>query len=60
LFFIGKVMGRIYGSQDHEWLSVHGGLVIIGRGDYSGAKKVIMIAQRERERERGGRQGSHQ
>jgi hypothetical protein len=26
LFFIGKVMDRVYGSRDHGWFSVHGGL----------------------------------
>jgi hypothetical protein len=26
LFFIGKVMDRVYGSRDHGWFSVHDGL----------------------------------
>jgi hypothetical protein len=51
-FFIGKVIDRFYGSRDHGWLSIHGGLVTMGRRDCSGAREVIVIAQRERERER--------
>jgi hypothetical protein len=53
-------MDQVDGSQDHSWLLVHGGLVTMGQRDRSGARKVIMIAQRERERERGGHRGSHQ
>jgi hypothetical protein len=30
-FFIGKVMDWVYGSRDHDWLSVHGGLTTMGR-----------------------------
>jgi hypothetical protein len=52
LFFIGKVMDRVYGSQDHGWLSVHCGLTTMGRRDRSGAWEIIVIAQRERERRR--------
>jgi hypothetical protein len=37
---------------DHGWLSVHGGLVTMGWHDRSGAPEVIVIDQRERERER--------
>jgi hypothetical protein len=50
-------MDRVYGSHDHDWLSVHGGLAIKERCGCSGAHKVIMMArrERERERERGGR-----
>jgi hypothetical protein len=44
-------MDQVDGSQDHSWLLVHGGLVTMGQRDRSGARKVIMIAQRERERE---------
>jgi hypothetical protein len=51
-FFIGKVIDRFYGSRDHGWLSIHGGLVTMGRRDCSGAREVIVIAQRERERRR--------
>jgi hypothetical protein len=53
-------MDRVYGSQDHDCLSVHGELVTMGQHGYSGAREVIVIAQRERERERGGRRGYHQ
>jgi hypothetical protein len=45
-------MDRVYGSHDHDWLSVHGGLAIKERCGCSGAHKVIMMARRERERER--------
>jgi hypothetical protein len=51
-FYIGKVMGRVYGSRDHGWLSVHGGLATMGRRGCSGTQEVIVIAWRERERER--------
>jgi hypothetical protein len=57
LFFIGKVIDRVYGSLDHDWLSVHGGLVTLGHHDHSMAQDVVVIARRERER---GRQSSHQ
>jgi hypothetical protein len=50
-------MDQVYGSQDHSWLSVHGGLTTMGRHDRSGAREVIVIDWRERER--GGRHGSH-
>jgi hypothetical protein len=50
LFFIGKVMDRVYESRDHNWLSVHGGLMTIGRRDRSGAREVVVVARRERER----------
>jgi hypothetical protein len=49
-------MNRVYGSRNHDWLSVHGGLVTIGRRGRSRAQEVVVIAQRER----GGRRGSHQ
>jgi hypothetical protein len=58
LFFIGKVMDRVYGSRDHGWLSVHCGLTAMGRRDRSGAREVIVIAQRERERRRRRRKSS--
>jgi hypothetical protein len=45
-------MDRVYGSRDHGWLSVHGGLVTMGQHGRSEAQEVIVIAQRERERER--------
>jgi hypothetical protein len=48
-FCIGKIMGRVYGSRDHGWLSVHGGLATMGRSGCSGAWEVIVIARRERE-----------
>jgi hypothetical protein len=44
-------MNRVYGSQDHVWLSVYGGLVTMGLHGRSEAREVIVIAQRERERE---------
>jgi hypothetical protein len=44
-------MDRVYGSRDHGWLSVHGGLVTMGQHGRSEAREVIVIAQRERERE---------
>jgi hypothetical protein len=47
-------MDRVYESRDHSWLSVHGELMTMGRHGRSGAREVIVIAQRER----GGRQGS--
>jgi hypothetical protein len=56
-FLIEKVMDQIYGSRGHGWLSVHGGLMSMGRHCRSRAREVVMIAQRERER--GGHWGSH-
>jgi hypothetical protein len=59
-------MNQVYGSRDHDWLPVHGGLMTMGWCNRSGAQKVIVIArrekerERERERERGGHWGSHQ
>jgi hypothetical protein len=50
-FFIEKVMHQVYGSRDHGCLSVHGGPATMGRRDRSGAREVIVVAQRERERE---------
>jgi hypothetical protein len=43
-FCIGKVMDRVYGSRDHDWLSVHGGLTTMGRRGSSRAQEVAMIA----------------
>jgi hypothetical protein len=54
LFFIGKVMDQVYGSQDHGWLLVHGGLMTMGQRDRSEAWEVIVIAQRERQRRSSG------
>jgi hypothetical protein len=51
-FFIGKVMDQVYGSRDHGCLSVHSGLATMGQHDRSKAREVVMIAQKERERER--------
>jgi hypothetical protein len=48
-------MDQVYGSRDHDWLSLHGGLVTMKRHGRSGAREVIMIAQRER-----GRRSCHQ
>jgi hypothetical protein len=42
-------MERVYGSRDHDWFSVHGGLTTMGQRGRSGAREVVMIAQRERE-----------
>jgi hypothetical protein len=50
LIFIGKVMDRVYGSWYHSWLSVHGGLTTMARGGRSGARELVVIAQREREK----------
>jgi hypothetical protein len=52
-------MDRAYGSWDHGWLLLHGGLMTMGRRDRFQAQEVIMIVQRERERERerGGEGG---
>jgi hypothetical protein len=45
-------MDLVYGSHDHDWLSVHGRLAIMEWRGCSKAGEVIVIAQRERERER--------
>jgi hypothetical protein len=45
-------MNRVYGSRDHDWLLVHGGLATMGRRGCSRAQEVVVIARRERERER--------
>jgi hypothetical protein len=45
-------MDRVYESQYHDWLSVHGGLAIMEQHGRSRAWEVIVIARRERERER--------
>jgi hypothetical protein len=44
-------MDRVYESQYHDWLSVHGGLAIMEQHGRSRAWEVIVIARRERERE---------
>jgi hypothetical protein len=49
-------MDRVYGSQYHVCLSVHGGLMTLGRRDCSRAWEVVVIAWRER----GGHRDSHQ
>jgi hypothetical protein len=51
IVFIGKVMDLVYGSRDHVWLSVHGGLMAMGQHDRFKAREVVVIALRERERE---------
>jgi hypothetical protein len=48
-FCVGKIMDRGYGLRDHGWLSVHGGLVTMGRRGCSGAREVFVIAQKKRE-----------
>jgi hypothetical protein len=57
LIFIGKIMDRVYGSRDHSWLSVHGGLMTMGAGRLlrgSGGRRDSSERERERERERSG------
>jgi hypothetical protein len=39
-------MYRVYGSRDHGWLSVHGGLMTMGRRGRSRAREFVVIAQR--------------
>jgi hypothetical protein len=43
-------MNRVYGSRDHDWLSVYGGLATMGWHGRSGAWKAVVIAQGGRER----------
>jgi hypothetical protein len=50
MFLDRKSHGSVYGSQDHDCLSIHGGLTTMERCGRSGAREVIVIAQRERER----------
>jgi hypothetical protein len=50
-------MDRVYGSRDHGYLSVYGGLMAMGRRSHSGAREVVVIARSERG---GGRRHSHQ
>jgi acetyl-CoA acetyltransferase len=50
LFFIGNVMDWVYGLWDCDWLSVNGGLTTMGHCGRSGAREVVVIARRERER----------
>jgi hypothetical protein len=59
-FCIGKVMDWVYGSRNHDWLFVHGGLATMGRRGRSGSQEFVVIAWKERERERGGCLGCHQ
>jgi hypothetical protein len=37
-------MDWVYGSQDHNSLSIHGGLTTMGRRDCSRAREVVVIA----------------
>jgi hypothetical protein len=46
-----KKIKDVSGSPDHDWLSVHGGLMTMGQCGRFGALEVIVAAQRERERE---------
>jgi hypothetical protein len=41
---IGKVMDWIYGSRDHDWVLVYGGLVTMGWRSCFGAREVVVIA----------------
>jgi hypothetical protein len=50
-FCIGKVMNRLYGSRDHDWLSVHGGLPTMGWCGHSIAREVVVIVWKEIEGE---------
>jgi hypothetical protein len=50
IVFIGKIMDRVYESRYHGWLSVHGGLATMGQRGRSGAREVVVIARRKRER----------
>jgi hypothetical protein len=43
-------MDQVYESPNHEWLLVHSGLVTMGRHGRSGARDIVVIAQRERDR----------
>jgi hypothetical protein len=58
-FCIIKVMDRVYGSRDHDWLSDHGGLATMGQCGRSESREVVMIAQREGERGQGSHQWRH-
>jgi hypothetical protein len=49
-FCIGKVMDWVYGSRNHDWLFVHGGLATMGRRGRSGSQEFVVIAWKERER----------
>jgi hypothetical protein len=40
-------MDQVYGSRDHDWLSVHGGLATMRQRDCSETREVVVIAQRE-------------
>jgi hypothetical protein len=51
-------MDWIYGSHDHNWLLLHGGLTTMVWRGHSRAREVIMLAQGERGG--GDPQGSHQ
>jgi hypothetical protein len=47
-FCIGEVIDRVHGTQDHNWLSVHGGLTTMGWCGRFRAREVVVIARRER------------
>jgi hypothetical protein len=47
-----KKVKDVSGSPDHDWLSVHGGLMTMGQRGRFGALEVIVAAQRKRERRR--------
>jgi hypothetical protein len=47
-------MDWVYGSRDHDLVSVHGGLTTMVQRGHSGVQEVIVIAQRERERRSSG------
>jgi hypothetical protein len=36
-------MDQVYGSRDHGWLSVHGGLMTMRRHCRSGAREVVKV-----------------
>jgi hypothetical protein len=56
-FCIGKIMDRVYGLRDHDWLAVHGGLTTMGWCGLSGARGGRRDSSKK---EREGHRGSHQ
>jgi hypothetical protein len=53
-FCIGKIMDQVYGSPNHEWLSVHSGLVTMGAA-WPLRGSGYRCDSSERERDRGDR-----
>jgi hypothetical protein len=46
-------MDQVYGSRDHDWLSVRGGLTTMGWRGRSGPREIVVISRRKRERSSG-------